>query len=299
MPEQNQGSSAPFACGAAGDCGALDRVFHVTHVENAVRIIRGGTITAGLVYDTSVLNAVRILVVWLSPNTWGDGSRYGNVAFEFDWRQLVAGRNVYWVGSMPYGVVACRVLVTRQQHPNLLPYNPALHNGPWWHDVPNDRHYWKPDVCLEVIFEDDLPVRDALSVGFVSHHPAFCCIDPAACTDKGKLHWKAARELVARLALAGRYAGGCMAPHRAAWTLGWQQLLRPIEASAPGGGAVARNDPVARPLARAVLDAIACEDRASRDAVGALFAARADLIEVCRELVAETLGVGSADLHDD
>src|SRR5450755_4335781 len=36
----------------------------------------------------------------VAANTWGPGSIYGTVEFQFAWATLVAGRNIYWVEAM-------------------------------------------------------------------------------------------------------------------------------------------------------------------------------------------------------
>jgi hypothetical protein len=60
----------------------IETVRHIAHVPTAKRIIEDGRIKSGLIYDQSVLNRSRISVVWLSANTWANGSMYGTVAFE-------------------------------------------------------------------------------------------------------------------------------------------------------------------------------------------------------------------------
>src|SRR5689334_17298236 len=92
----------------------LDTVRHVVHVAPARRIIEDGRIKAGLVYDESRLNRSRISVSWLSANTWAFGSIYGTVEFQFDWKSLVQGQNVYWVEAMDkYNPTAYRFLLTK------------------------------------------------------------------------------------------------------------------------------------------------------------------------------------------
>src|SRR5688572_6170364 len=72
-------------------CRGLGTVWHVTHVQTGIEIVRGGQLTPQLIYDESRLNTERILVVWLSPNDWTNagGFRYGNVAFQLDWPALI------------------------------------------------------------------------------------------------------------------------------------------------------------------------------------------------------------------
>lgn len=72
-------------------------VYHVAHLEDAIRIIEDGVIRASLVFDDSILKNTRTCVSWVSPNTWSPGSIYGNVAFAFRWKDIVKGKRIYWV----------------------------------------------------------------------------------------------------------------------------------------------------------------------------------------------------------
>ena len=90
---------------------ALRRVHHVTHVEAALRILADGHIARSLIFDESILNETRTTVVWMSPNVWFHGSRYGNVQFSFDFADLVRGRKLYWVEF------DCELFATRRALP--------------------------------------------------------------------------------------------------------------------------------------------------------------------------------------
>lgn len=70
------------------DCVPLKTIRHVTHIDNALSILREGVMRPQLVYDKSKLQNRRTLVNWFSPNYWHAGFRYGNVAFNFDWAKL-------------------------------------------------------------------------------------------------------------------------------------------------------------------------------------------------------------------
>ena len=75
-----------YACkipgkGVTGTCSVMDVVHHVTHTPAALRIIEDQKISRGLIYDKCSLRDSRTTVVWLSPNQWVNGSRYGNVEF--------------------------------------------------------------------------------------------------------------------------------------------------------------------------------------------------------------------------
>lgn len=171
------------------NCYPFETISHVTHIENAISILRGGKILPQLVYDHSILNQDRILVNWLSPNFWTPGFRYGNIRFEFEFQHLVEGKRFYWIESInEYNPAALRILITNQDRssdPRLRPYNPAIRNGPWWQDLETGTHYRNGDYTLEFMLEDELFVNSAKKISVVDHHPVFCCIDAANCSDKG------------------------------------------------------------------------------------------------------------------
>jgi hypothetical protein len=181
-------------------CRPFSEVTHVTHIANALSILSQRTIRPQLVYDESVLNTRRILVNWVSPNYWGLGFRYGNVAFEFNWQQITQGKNFYWVEVMDYRPKACRILITDQDYdsdPALKRYDPSSGNGPWWHDPASDTHYRNGTICLEFMLEFELPFELWAEISFVKHHDEYCCVDSNTCPDKGVHHQEASGRLLA------------------------------------------------------------------------------------------------------
>jgi hypothetical protein len=166
------------------ECLKLDKIFHVAHLETAVRIIKDGRVKAGLIFD-SKLNKQRILVVWLSPNAWSNGSRYGNIAFEMNFCDLIRGRNFYWIEPMlEYSPTALRILITNKKYTNLQSYDPAKDKGPWRYDPVNDVHFWNGTYCLEFMLEADVDLKDFTALQSINHHKNQCCIDPYSCLDK-------------------------------------------------------------------------------------------------------------------
>jgi hypothetical protein len=145
-------------------CQSLSVVSHVTHIRHAVDVVRDGRVTPQLIYDKSRLNTERILVVWLSPNDWGNagGFRYGNVAFELKWEDVIAGKRFYWVGAMNYSPTACRILITDQDRDaQLKRYDPPAGDGPWWHDAARGEHYWHGDYSCSACHGAVAAVCDA------------------------------------------------------------------------------------------------------------------------------------------
>jgi hypothetical protein len=166
-------------------CQELDVVYHVAHLETAERILKDNCCRAGLIYDKSKLKSERILVNWLSPNTWANGSRYGNVAFQMDFKKLIENRDFYWVESIPYSPDACRILITENDHDHhLLKYDPRVGTGPWYYDEEEDTHYWNGTYTLEFMLEDDMSLSDFSAICFFDHHPNFCNISPETCAEK-------------------------------------------------------------------------------------------------------------------
>lgn len=170
-----------------GCCKPLDKIYHVCHTRNAVNIVSEGKIKADLVYDESKLNKDRTLVCWLSPNVWdgAGGSRYGNVGFEFDWKDICDDMNYYWVEVIDYSPKALRILVTDQDYDGKLDsYDPESKNGPWWYNRKEDQHYWNGIYCLEIMVERDLSMSEIIGVDFVSHHQHRCNLR-SPCNEKG------------------------------------------------------------------------------------------------------------------
>src|SRR5262249_5847503 len=95
----------------------ITTVRHVTHLPAARRLIEDGRIKAGLVYDESRLNRSRISVAWLSANTWGNGSLYGTVEFQFSWADIIERNpHIYWVEAITsYNPIAFRFLLSDRQ----------------------------------------------------------------------------------------------------------------------------------------------------------------------------------------
>lgn len=187
------------------ECTEFTRVFHVTHAFRVPEILRSGAVTGRLVYDQSGLRTTRTHVVWVSPNWWSRGSRYGTTALTFDWSRLIAGRQAYWVEVALYSPAACRILLSDRPQA-LRPYNATTRNGPWWWDTNTGKHYFNAKFCLEVMVEGDLPLSDIEGTDFADHHSDMCGEyrdAPSRCTDVGRPAQDAGARLVARLVGAG------------------------------------------------------------------------------------------------
>jgi hypothetical protein len=175
----------PTPASRVGACVKLDRIYHVTHTNSALRILDDCEVGKRLISDESVLNKTRTTVVWLSPDFWNDGFRYGNVRFAYDFADIVAKRKIYWVEAIRYSNHACRFIVSDKDlsHLPVVPYDPAAEDGPlrfsngnWWRNG---------KVTTEIMLDDDLPLANCRAVDFVLHHPRQCAVHGGGCRDKG------------------------------------------------------------------------------------------------------------------
>jgi hypothetical protein len=180
----------PYACkvpgkGVTGTCTVMDVVHHVTHTQSALRILEDGKISRGLIYDECSLNASRTTVVWLSPNQWYWGSRYGSVEFTYPFKDLVKGQKIYWVEVQTnYKPPACRFLIADHDvtHLPVQLYDASREDGPLRYA--EGLWYWNHTYTGEFLFHDVLRLGDCQKVDFIKHHADFCAI--GGCHEQGK-----------------------------------------------------------------------------------------------------------------
>ena len=169
-----------------GDGTVLTTVHHVVHVPGARRILEDDRLRAGLIYDESRLNKSRTCVTWVSANTWGLGSIYGNVQFSFDWSELIKGRQFYWVEVMKsYSPHAYRLLVTDRDLSNssrVTPYDPSKDEGPLRRQ--GGAWYWNGKATSEFMIEADINLSDCIDFNFISHNSNNCSLNGPSCADR-------------------------------------------------------------------------------------------------------------------
>jgi hypothetical protein len=157
-------------------CRTFSEVYHVAHIQDAIRIIEDQQIQASLIQDESKLNHTRTCVSWVSPNTWPDGSIYGNVSFTFEWSALVEGKHLYWVEAMQqYSPHAYRILITDKKNPaveNLTLYDPTTGDGPLL--LRDGCWYRNGNYNGEFMIEANLPLEHCREISFIKHHPNIC-----------------------------------------------------------------------------------------------------------------------------
>jgi hypothetical protein len=169
-----------------GDGVVLKTVHHVVHVPTARRILEDGRLRAGLIHDESRLNKSRTCVTWVSANTWGPGSIYGNVQFSFAWLDLIRDRHFYWVEAMTeYSPPAYRILVTDRElgHSQYLtPYDPSTNKGPL-----REREgtwYWNSDYTSEFMIDSDLRLQRCTAFDFIGRNADKCRLNGSNCPDR-------------------------------------------------------------------------------------------------------------------
>ena len=182
------------------DCCPLETVFHICHVGEAFRVFEDERIRSSLVWDESKLRNTRTCVSWVSPNSWIDGSIYGNIRFDFDWKRLVEGKQFYWVEAIAYSPHAFRILISEEDHSKkgLQAYDPKERGGPLFYDG-DETWYWNGKFSGEFLIDKDLWLKDCIKVGFEKHHPTKCRRLKSRCKERGKPDYKAGAELIARL----------------------------------------------------------------------------------------------------
>jgi hypothetical protein len=182
------------------DCMPYKKVRHISHVKDALRIIEDGIIRSSLVWDKSRLNNSRTCVSWVSPNSWGNGSLYGNVSFEFDWDRIVDGKDLYWVEAVTdYQPAAYRILISEKKHdsiPELQLYNERKPYGPIYFD--GETWYRNGFYTGEFLIDSDLSLRDCSEIDFVDHNDRICT-KSNACSDIGSSSADKGAELLATL----------------------------------------------------------------------------------------------------
>jgi hypothetical protein len=290
------------------DCCPFEKVYHVAHVSDAYRIFEDRKIRSSLVSDESKLRTARASVVWLSPNTWIQGSFYGQIRFDFNWRELAEDKKFYWVEAMRYGRIAFRILVTRREPEfgiELDPYDPEEKTGPLWYDSKNDVWYFNSDYTGEFMLEEDLQLRNCDALGFESHHPTTCKRFGPACTERDESSNSAGARLLARL--IGQDIFSASADLRRLFlNPGEKELHR--EAEAAWGwivrafvrlktiGKLSSEDDAASPIMKAMLDSYSN----SRDVktLGSLFRSKAELELALRQRIAKSFSIPLKNVTD-
>lgn len=299
-----------YCVGEIGDfsttCRPFETVYHIAHVSDAYRIFEDRRLRATLVRDESKLNKTRSSVTWLSPNTWANGSFYGNIRFEFDWKDLIEGKQFYWVEVMPYSPKAFRILVTDEKPAlDLELYRPDKDNGPLYHDKKSDTWYWNGELTGEFMFDGDLRLKKCKTVSFDNHHHRTCKRDGSSCPDMKRDRYGAGAALLSQLiAQDVVHAGGLMGRlfldeeqqklHFDA-EAAWGNIIRAFN-RIKASGKLTNEDEVATPLVAAMLDMYGTGREFKK--IGSLFRSTEELELTLRKRVAKAFDISLKNMTD-
>ena len=166
-------------------CQPFSSVRHITHLKDAIRIIEDGTIRSSLVWDESKLNNTRTCVSWVSPNTWADGSIYGNISFEFLWKDIIKNKSFFWVEDYKKSnPPAYRILITSNDYSKselVTPYPVKTKTGPIY--LNGEEWYRNGYYTGEFLIDEDLDINLCHEIKFVKHHDRYCSKFGRACSD--------------------------------------------------------------------------------------------------------------------
>lgn len=286
-------------------CLPFEIVGHTSHVDSALSIVRTSKIRPGLVFDESKLNTSRILVAWMSPNTWAHGYRYGGIKFDFRFRDMVADKNYYWVEAIQYPRHwALRILVTDQDRSKeLTEYEPTAGDGPWWYDEKSGTDYFNGNHCLEFMFEQEISLSDCAGIGFEQHHNEYCAANrrnPQNCKELGWQSWKSGASFLTK-AIASNTSLRQISGHLADGD-GRRDLNNALEfiigAKANRvefSGDIDKDADLAPAVARAVLNADAAGFRVEARRLAGLFDSEESLAHAVAGLVSEALDIEDVD----
>jgi hypothetical protein len=169
---------------ASNDWITMSSVRHGTHLTHALRIAEDRKLSAELIYEGRLMTT-RTKVIYFSPNTWHDGSRYGTFEFEVDWSDLLQGRHLMWVEPVySYAIPIHRFMLTRASAvAGLTSYDPAIDQGPLrlvdgtW--LRTRRH------AAEIVVDEDVAMSAITSFQLAKHHDFACSLSESACSEAG------------------------------------------------------------------------------------------------------------------
>jgi hypothetical protein len=288
----------------------IQTVDHTCHADAALSILSTGRIRPGLVFDKSNLNDRRILVSWVSPNYWSYGFRYGNVRFKFDFKKLIEERHFYWVEVIKeYSPHACRILITdKDYNGELLPYDPACSKGPWRVTKTEEIHFFKGDICLELMIEADIALDHLVGFDFVQHHPHMCSVhsDRNRCDQLGLYPGHGGATFISRavargqnLSMLGKFLTQNNGGPNSLLQSASEEIMKQITPRRKVfTGSTTSVDALAAPLARAAMGHSAFGRKDDAKALCSLFKDMDELEEAVEREVGELLGIASSHWQD-
>ena len=157
-------------------CEQLSSVYHIAHLDDAIRIFQDGYVNDQIVQDKSRLKNRDIYVSWVSPNQWKGGkeSKYGNICFIFNWNPIAQNKQFYWVESEVHKDTY-RMLISdndRSLTHKLTKYDPCKLSGPLYSR--DNCWYYNARYINEFMIEAPLSLETCSEIKFIDHHPEGC-----------------------------------------------------------------------------------------------------------------------------
>ncbi|MBW0449429.1 hypothetical protein EN871_11645 [bacterium M00.F.Ca.ET.228.01.1.1] len=277
----------------------MDTVTHITHVENAVRIIETGAIRAKPITGESVLKDGKSRVVWFSPNSWSAGSIYGHVSFELDFASLLANHKCYFVENPAFETKTYRYLITDRKYKRLSLYS-ASNDTPWWKDSVSGKYLFREGCTIQFAVDMDIHVNKHVQIAFVDHNSDHCilrgnCANRERPAQHGGAHFFM-RAVARALDLSETKSllmtdGAFTSPVQGAV----DHLRSSVVQRASCLGRVRSTDQLARPLVRAIFNAFANGLDEEGLAIAALFRSQDSLRSALNKTLADCLGIENLD----
>jgi hypothetical protein len=285
------------------DCVPFEKVTHVSHVREAFRMFEDQTIRSISAGSKGKLR--HTAVVWLSPNFWTHGSRYGNVSFKFDWKTLVRDKRFYWVGTIEHPkTTACQILITKEHDLELDVYPYDTGEGPLYYD--SEREIWysnQKHITCEVMVDRDIPLSECETVSFEDHHAQYCNRDGPNCPDLDQSDEDGGAKLL------GRLVGQRVLHHRTSLRrllldngklqgsarYAWRRILERFSRIKTTGD-LSNTDAPALPVALAMLDRF--DSKESVKELGSLFRSQKELELTVRQRVAAAFDIPLDNIPD-
>lgn len=243
----------------------FDTLLHVTSFENACKIFEDGGFEQQFVKDSSVVNPdivvlkcykgcrVRVhkephpisqrKILWYGPYSkskacepFEEVERYGNVAFNMTSLEGPGGLvntsvnavefRYYFIEVIDYLTQsACRILVTKFDHPELIVYDPEIVGGPWYYNRTANKHYHLVKILNSnrklvrntvEFMREETSSFEAYSTWVMNHQISYkSCSQPRAGVSVDAREWNSRFKLVfGTLAFRFKNISLCFPPHR-------------------------------------------------------------------------------------
>ncbi|CAG2239096.1 unnamed protein product [Mytilus edulis] len=226
----------------------FDTLLHVTSFENACKIFEDGGFEQKCVKDSSVVNPDIVLlkwdkgcrvrvhkkphpisqrkILWYGPYSkskacepFEEVERYGNVAFNMTSLEGPGEVIDYLTQS------ACRILVTKFDHPELIVYDPEIVGGPWYYNRTANKHYHLVKILNSnrklvrntvEFMREETSSFEAYSTWVMNHQISYkSCSQPRAGVSVDAREWNSRFKLVfGTLAFRFKNISLCFPPHR-------------------------------------------------------------------------------------